>query len=200
MKKIIALSQKGGTGKTFLADEVIHSLDRTNIPWAFYDLDVQGGSQHETTDNASAEIAVIDTPGRIDENTISYIEDADLIILPTRAGSSEVPALENIRGLIQEYAPDTPVVLVLNGWNQYLNAKSFADYLLQSKHPNETLISMPQGEAVPKATALKMSVSEVAPRSRVGSKVRHFTNSVRQLLQLPQEPELPYNPQPRKEL
>lgn len=199
MKKVIALSQKGGTGKTFLADEFVHSLERTGIPWAFYDLDVQGGSQHTTTENPEAAVAVIDTPGRLDEHTADFIADADLIILPTRAGSSEIPALENIRNLIGQYAPKTPVVLVLNGWNTYINSRIFADYLLQSKKDNETLICMPQGEAVPRATALKESVSAAAPRTRVGSQARVFTNAVRRLLGMALEPEIPYVSPSRKD-
>ena len=48
MKTILVCNQKGGVGKSLVADEIAFSFERSGIPVSFYDLDTQGGTLHET--------------------------------------------------------------------------------------------------------------------------------------------------------
>lgn len=41
MKTILVCNQKGGVGKSLVADEIAFSFERSGIPVSFYDLDAQ---------------------------------------------------------------------------------------------------------------------------------------------------------------
>ncbi len=47
MKTILVCNQKGGVGKSLVADEIAFSFERSGIPVSFYDLDTQGGTVRE---------------------------------------------------------------------------------------------------------------------------------------------------------
>ena len=63
MKTIFVCNQKGGVGKSLVADEIAFSFERFGIPMSFYDLDAQGGTLHGTHEVDGAEVAVVDTSG-----------------------------------------------------------------------------------------------------------------------------------------
>ena len=48
MKTILVCNQKGGVGKSLVADEIAFSFERSGIPVSFYDLDTQGGTLNKT--------------------------------------------------------------------------------------------------------------------------------------------------------
>lgn len=198
MKRILVLAQKGGVGKTLIADQMAYSLDATKTPYAFYELDTQGGSEHETNEMDNAEVAVIDTPGYLMEDAPQMAADADVIVIPTRASPAEVPAFERMRDLVHTHAPETPVIIVLNAWNRYTNNRSFNEYLMQSRRDNETLIAIPQSEAVPNAAGAHVPITQYMPRSRVAERVRRLTNAVREAIGMDPEDVIVYH-DPRTE-
>lgn len=57
MKTILACNQKGGVGKSLVADEIAFSFERSGIPMSFYDLDTQGGTLHKTHEADGAQVA-----------------------------------------------------------------------------------------------------------------------------------------------
>lgn len=196
MKRILIISQKGGTGKTTLANEIAHSMSRTAdiTPYSYYDLDSQGGSVFDTSDNPDAIVSVIDTPGYLTDDAPDLIADADVIVLPTRASVLDIPPLERMRELIRTHAPATPVILVVNAWNRFINTTSFTDWIQESRKPNETLVLIPQSEAIPQSTALERSVTEYAPRTRAAERIRQLTNAVREKADLVPESVIKYIP------
>lgn len=48
MYNILVCNQKGGVGKSLIADELAFSFERSGIPLNFYDLDSQGGTIHRS--------------------------------------------------------------------------------------------------------------------------------------------------------
>lgn len=56
MKTILVCNQKGGVGKSLVADEIAFSFERSGIPVSFYDLDTQGGTLHETHEADAAQV------------------------------------------------------------------------------------------------------------------------------------------------
>lgn len=182
MKHILLLSQKGGTGKTTLADNIAFAFESAGVPTAFYDTDPQGGALHETTEPEGADIAVIDTPGTLTDATRDMIEDADLIVLPTRASRLDIPALERTRDLIGEVAPKTPVIIVLNGYNRWSNAKGFLDWLQSGLKDSERVIALSQSEKVPQAAAAGIGVIEHAPRSTPAAQIRDIVQTIKTAL------------------
>lgn len=191
MKNILVLAQKGGVGKTLIADELAYSLERTGTPFSFYELDSQDGNRHSTTENTDADIAVIDTPGYLQDDVPDMIEDAAVIVVPTRASAADQPSLLRMRQLIQTNAPSTPTILVVNGWNRFGNTAAFMEWLESDLNKNETIIIIPQSEAVPQSIGGEESVTTYAPRTKAAAAVRKLTNAVRGFAGLENEPVTP---------
>lgn len=84
MKTILVCNQKGGVGKSLVADEIAFSFERSGIPVSFYDLDTQGGTLHETHEADAAQVAVVDTPGALQEGLADWLKEADVVVIPTR--------------------------------------------------------------------------------------------------------------------
>ena len=64
MKTILVCNQKGGVGKSLVADEIAFSFERSGIPVSFYDLDAQGGTLHRTQEADGAQVAVVEVGRR----------------------------------------------------------------------------------------------------------------------------------------
>ena len=74
MKTVLICNQKGGVGKTLIADELAFALERDAIPFNFYDLDAQGSAIHQTTENPDAVVSIVDTAGALQSNLAKWIE------------------------------------------------------------------------------------------------------------------------------
>lgn len=190
MKNILVLAQKGGVGKTLLADELAYSMDRTGTPYNFYEFDSQEGNRHISNERDDAIVSIIDTPGVLTDDIPDMTADAAVIIVPTRASATDQPALMRTRRLIATYAPETPVVLVLNYWNRYSNTAGYIEWLESTLRNEEILLAVSQSEAIPQSTGLDESVTTYAPRNRAAVNVREFTNAVRELLGVEKEADL----------
>ena len=83
MKTVLLCNQKGGVGKTLIADELAFALERDKIPYSFFDLDDQGSAIHTTNENPEAVVQIVDTAGALQSNLVKWIEAADFIIVPT---------------------------------------------------------------------------------------------------------------------
>lgn len=129
MKKVLVCNQKGGVGKSLIADELAFSFERSGIPLAFLDLDAQGGTIHRTDPNENAQVAVIDTPGALQPQLKDWLADADVIVIPTRTTSRDIEPLMRMRQAVQAGArPGVPVVYVLNGWNRWRVSFDFLEW------------------------------------------------------------------------
>ena len=82
MKTILIANQKGGVGKSMLADELAFSLARTGTPFSFYDLDGQGGTIHTTQEMPGAAAAVVDTPGALQSELRDWLQSANVVLYP----------------------------------------------------------------------------------------------------------------------
>lgn len=166
MQNVLVLSQKGGVGKSTLADEIAFALERAGMPFAFYATDEQGDALHETTEPEGAAIAIIDTPGALADDTPDMIADADVVVIPTRASGRDMTALDRTRDMVATTAPTVPVLIVLNGWNRWTNARQFREWLEDSLRPTEAVAVLSQSEVIPRAEAAGVSVAAFAPHSR----------------------------------
>ena len=93
MKTILVCNQKGGVGKSLVADEITFSFERSGIPVSFYDLDTQGGTLHKTHEADAAQVAVVDTPGALQEALSDWLKEADVVVIPTRTTSRSIDQL-----------------------------------------------------------------------------------------------------------
>lgn len=184
MKNILVLSQKGGTGKTTLADNIAFTFEAENSSVAFYNTDPQGGALHKTKEDDEADITVIDTAGVLAKNTKDMITEADLIVIPTQASALDMEPLNRIRGLVAKEAPATPVLIVINGWNRWTNAREFHDWLKESLRSTERIATLSQSEVVRRAAAYGESIQSFAPKSKSAAEVNAITNVLKELLQM----------------
>ena len=115
MKTILVCNQKGGVGKSLVADEIAFSFERSGIPVSFYDLDTQGGTLHETHEADGAQVAVVDTPGALQEGLADWLKEADVVVIPTRTTSRDIEPLMRMRKAVFKNSR-AKIVYVMNGW------------------------------------------------------------------------------------
>lgn len=186
MKSVLVANQKGGTGKSTIADNLAWSLERTGIPYNFYDLDNQGGVFHQTKEVDGAAVSVIDTPGALQTDMRRWMDAADCIVIPTRMTMMDMKPLQRMMEIVAKI--DCPVVYVLNGANRYRAAAGFEEWFREAAGA-ATALKLPQSEAIAQAAAYGVSVVEYAPRSPAALAMLALCNTVRRILELPEEAE-----------
>ena len=189
MKNILICNQKGGVGKSLIADELAFSFERSQIPLSFFDLDRQGGTIHQTAKRVQAQAAVIDTPGALQRQLGEWIAHADVIVIPTRTTSRDIEPLMRMQRAVDAGArPGVPVVCVLNGWNRW---RASADFLEWLKGPGGVrfghLAKLPQSEQFVQASAAGKSVAEYARHSSAAKAVLELCGLIRRLADFPAE-------------
>ena len=186
MKTILIANQKGGCGKTLVADELAFSFDRTGVKYSLYDLDGQGGIIHEPKVIDDADYAIVDTPGYISDNLGELIQGADLIIIPTRTTYKDIPTLQTMLELIEQNGKSSDTMFIFNAWNRFNAAAAFEDWFKIVRDGRHVSI-IPQSEEFAKAGMYGKSVVEYAPRSNAALMTRKTMNEIRLQIGLPQE-------------
>lgn len=182
MKTVLVCSQKGGTGKTLLADEIAFSMERTGNITRFIQLDTQGGSRHEESsldEDQIVDVQVVDTPGYMQSDMPAFMQAADVIVIPCRASMSDLPPLDRMREMVQTYAPDTPVIIVHNCFDNFRASTQFAEMLQQTKAPNEIIVTLRLAQAFVWAGMVGESVVVSDPRSKATKNIIEVINVIR---------------------
>ena len=98
MYTILMLNQKGGVGKTTIADELSFALERRGKTVAFVTTDPQGGSVHEVCDDPDfaeeCDFQVVDTAGVLVGGVNDWCRAANLILVPMLLKDKPVVCLE----------------------------------------------------------------------------------------------------------
>lgn len=183
MKNILVINRKGGVGKTLLCDELAFALDAKKVPYNFYDLDGQGGQLHEPCEMDGAEISIIDTPGALQGEMGEWIKDADLIVVPMRPTTTDMPATEVTLELIKDNAPGTPVVYVINGMNRFRATQEFVEFFME-EHKDDYVYGIPQSEAFTQAKLAYQSVQDYDAAKPPALAMKKFTDAVWKILGL----------------
>lgn len=184
MKTVLICNQKGGSGKSTIADNIAWSLERTNTPYNFYDLDGQGGVIHQTNEQPGAKVAVIDTPGALQPDLLKWIEAADCIVIPTKTTMLDVKPLQRMMDLVSK--AKCPVIYVLNGWNRFRAAAGFEEWFSETVG-KAVVVKVPQSEQIAQAAAYGVSVVDYAPKTPAGQAMLEVCNAVRKAIKLPEE-------------
>ena len=187
MHTVLILSQKGGTGKSTLAEEIAFSFDRTCTPYNYYNLDSQGGSYHKTVERDDAVISIVDTPGYISDELPAWIKGADLVVIPTRASMRDQEPFERTREAVHTHAPDLPVIIAVNQWNRYTANRNFVDWLEDTLTDNERMIMIPASESILRSGMHNQSVTDFSKQSPAAKAIRSLTNMIRAEFDLPTE-------------
>lgn len=137
MKTIAVVGQKGGTGKTMLAENLYVEARARGMTAAIIDLDPQasatrwadrrsdGGEAVVSTGAArlarvldaakgeGTELCILDTPARATDASLEAAKLADLVLVPVRPFMNDVETLKAVRDLLV-LAGDPPAAIVLN--------------------------------------------------------------------------------------
>lgn len=184
MKTVLIANQKGGVGKTLIADELCFSLERDKIPYSFYDLDNQGSAIHETITNPDAVIQVVDTAGELNKDLADWIECADFVIVPTLMSNRDLAPLERMVGILQPWIDKGKAVLfVFNRWDRFNITKEFIGYF-NTCYPELKTAILSNTTAFNQAGACGISIQEFQP-SNIGCKqIEHIYSTVKYELNL----------------
>ena len=164
MKTILVCNQKGGVGKSLVADEIAFSFERSGIPVSFYDLDAQGGTLHRTREADGAQVAVVDTPGALQEALSEWLREADVVVIPTRTTSRDIEPLMRMRKAVFKHGR-AKIVYVMNGWNRFKASRDFMEWF-EGLAGDQTVVTLPQSEAFVQAGAAGVSVVEFDRRGK----------------------------------
>ena len=163
MKKIIFMNQKGGVGKTLLADETAwHFEELTAV--SFTDLDQQGSAIHQTKQVEGAEIEVIDTPGALQKDMKKWIEMADIVIIPTNCNVHDAIPLERMMALASSYDKNKFIV-VFNRWNRFTGTAEFINWF-NVNYPGYKTFMLQNSVALTDAAAREMSITKYKPKHK----------------------------------
>lgn len=182
MVNILVCNQKGGVGKSLIADELAFSFERLKVPVSFIDLDAQGGTIHQTAQPEDAKVTVVDTPGALQAELRDWIAHADIIIIPTRTTSRDIEPLMRMQQAVQPaQQAGKPVVYVLNGWNRWRASSDFLEWFRGSMGGDVLIYKLPQSEQFVQAGASGVSVVEYARHGGAAKATLELCNAVRKL-------------------
>lgn len=185
---IVFMNQKGGVGKTTCCCELGKSLERTGTPYSFFNLDPQGGSLIEPKDDPNAEVTIVDTPGVLSEHSAEWVQNADVICVPTRASALDIPTLNRMLDMVQTYRKkDAALVIIINQWTRWTSCKDFMVWLGGLDWLNAVVTTLPQSEMFLQASAMGKSVIEFAPRHMAAQGALDMVNTIRKVAGLDEE-------------
>lgn len=189
MKRVFVMNTKGGVGKSTIANEIAFSLDRTETPYSYFDLDTQGGSPHKEALSDDAVVQIADTPARpTDDELAKYAKTADVIVIPVRSSSMDSQAFTHTLRTVRQNNPDAAVIIVQNYWNRWSAAKDFGEWLGQkAAKADAKIFPLSQSDMIVQATAKGQSVVDWAPKARVAEQVLTIVDSVREAAGLGKE-------------
>lgn len=183
-KTILICNQKGGVGKTYLADELCFMCDEMHIPYTLIDLDGQGGLNHEPIETDNPQLIIMDTPGSLQENLNFWIDMADLIIVPTMLTKSCINPLETMMEILKPWQDNEKKVLViLNCSNRFTSSNDFKEWFFKT-YPNQLTYSISDSEIVKQAIEYERSVVDYKKSSKVSIEIQGLRNLVLNLTHL----------------
>lgn len=182
--KILLLNQKGGVGKTTLADELSFALERRGFSVAFISTDPQGGQIHELcTDEYIAETCdfqVIDTAGVLKKEMKTWCREADIIFVPVLPSPRDFdPTLRTLDGIRASHT-HAKVLIVSNNYYSYgVLDRGILEFF--DKEGVEVLGKIPRAVALSQAVATGKSVVEFAPSSHVVPMIEKMAEDIIQI-------------------
>ncbi len=166
MKTILVMNQKGGCGKTLIADELVWAYERAGIPCNFYDLDAgQGSARHKPKKEDGAKVQVVDTAGALNDKMLECIDEADFIVIPTLTGSSDMRPLVRMIELCKKNKIQKPVLYVFNRFNRFSICKEFIEWF-DKNFPELKTITLAETVAIQQAHFVGKSVVAYKPNSK----------------------------------
>lgn len=169
MKTVLIANQKGGVGKTTIADQLVLELQRRAQKTSYANLDNQGGNIFESTEAESdTAYQIVDTPGALTDDFSEWCAAADVIIIPTLVSMLDrLPLLrcyDLALGAIQRAGANSKLGVVINCFDpRGILDREFFDYLKNTEQV-DIVATLPRSVVFRRAEAEGVSISSL-PRS-----------------------------------
>lgn len=186
MKSVLVCNQKGGVGKTLIADELAFALERDGIPYNFYDLDGQGSSLHKTTEDPDAVISIVDTAGSLPDELTKWIEASDFIIVPTMMSNSDAKPLMRMVEILEPYKGKKPMLFVFNRWNRFNISKDFIGWF-NTLYPDLKTTCISDTTDFPQAGARHESIHDYKPSNPACRQIAQIYGAIKYELNIKED-------------
>lgn len=178
LQNILIVNQKGGVGKTTIADELAFALERRDYNVVFQNLDNQGGAVHQPSmADGSEDFAVIDTPGSLNKDLSKWAKAADVILMPTQCANLDLIPLLRCWDIIKDSGTKAKVAVVVNKYDERRRAdQDFMKFLKNAEMP--VWATLPQATAFVQANAYAQSVYALNEKSKATQAIEALTDRV----------------------
>jgi chromosome partitioning protein len=182
MKTILVANQKGGVGKTTIADEIAFGLERRGHTVCFYNLDPQGSVLHELSmPKDDDDFQVIDTPPTLTKDFSNWCRNADIIVMPTSASMLELTPLQRCYELAQKSGTKAPIGIVVNNYAESRTIdRDFVQFLHNASMP--LFGTIPTTTAIRQAQAAQISVVEYKKNNAAAVAFDILTDKIMEVL------------------
>jgi chromosome partitioning protein len=195
MLTIALVGQKGGSGKTTLATALAVRATQDKKSVALIDLDPQGTATRwgelransepaivscqifmlskilDKAKEGGADIAIIDTPGKIEQATVEAAKVANLALIPVRATAFDLNALAELRNLLA-IAGDPLAYVAINAAPPQGRRHKDAKAVIEGMHGLKVApIHLCQRNAYADATINGLSVTEYEPAGKAADEI-----------------------------
>lgn len=170
MFTVLFLNQKGGVGKTTLADELAFALERKGKTVAFVSTDPQGGSVHEVCDDPdfaeACDFQIVDTAGALKRGMDDWCRAANLILIPMLPSTRDMDPTMRTLQIAKDSGTDADIYIIVNNFYVYgILDRQLVEYLEDTKVP--VLAKIPRAVALSNAAARGVSVAQHDSHSHV---------------------------------
>lgn len=175
---VMFAGQKGGVGKTTLADELAFGLERRGKAVCFVNLDAQGGAIHAPSmPSDDYDFVVVDTPGSLTKEFRSWCQSSDMVLFPSAASTRCLAPLLRCWEIAKDAAPDVVAAVVVNGSKERtLATKDFLEFLENAGMPMAAYV--PLAQAFVNAAGDMVSVYDLDPKSKASVAVEELVEFV----------------------
>jgi chromosome partitioning protein len=164
MITILVANQKGGVGKTTIADELSFAFERLGHKVCFQNLDPQGGVIHNPSIPDDEDFRVVDTPGVLTEKFHLWCRESDIIIMPTTASMLDLVPLQRCYELATGSKTKAAIGFVVNNYDPRRTVdRQFMKFL--SNASMDVWGTIPTATAIRQAQARRTSVAELSKNS-----------------------------------
>ena len=142
-------------------------------------------ANYGTSTRDGAQVAVVDTPGALQEALSEWLKEADVVVIPTRTTSRDIEPLMRMRKAVFKHSR-AKIVYVMNGWNRFKASRDFMEWF-EGLAGDQTVVTLPQSEAFVQAGAAGVSVVQFDRRGKAARATRALVDTVREAAGFPRE-------------